>query len=79
MSNGVELPFLYAASALGLAFSGAGAFSLDAMLGLTFLSEPSYVEGILVLAGLGAAATLAIRRQITNNHQPHKSHLTRVS
>jgi putative oxidoreductase len=63
MSNGIELPFLYAAAALGLAFSGAGAFSLDALLGLTFLGEPSYVEGILVLAGLGAAATLAVRRQ----------------
>jgi len=62
MSNGIELPFLYAASALGLAFSGAGAFSLDALLGLTFLSEPSNVEGILVLAVLGAAATLALRR-----------------
>ena len=63
MSNGIELPFLYAASALGLAFSGAGAFSLDALLGLTFLSEPSDVEGILMLAVLGAAATLALRRQ----------------
>src|SRR5207253_30229 len=63
MSNGIELPFLYAASALGLAFSGAGAFSLDALLGLTFLSAPSEVEEILVLAVLGAAATLALRRQ----------------
>src|SRR5437870_12335928 len=27
MSNGIELPFLYAASALGLAFSGAGVCS----------------------------------------------------
>ena len=63
MSNGIELPFLYAASALGLAFSGAGAFSLDALLGQTFLSAPSDVEEILVLAVLGAAATLALRRQ----------------
>src|SRR6266705_478234 len=28
MTNGIELPFLYAVSVLGLAFTGAGAFSL---------------------------------------------------
>jgi len=62
MGNGIELPFLYAAAALGLAFTGAGAFSFDALLGWTFLSEPPLVEGTLLLAGLGAAATLAVRR-----------------
>src|SRR5712692_9454495 len=45
MANGIELPFLYAVVALGVAFSGAGAFSFDALLGLTFLSEPLLVEG----------------------------------
>jgi len=69
MNNGIELPFLYAASALGLAFIGAGAFSLDALLGLTFLSEPHLVVGILLLAGLGAAATLALRRQVEKEKQ----------
>ena len=64
MTNGIELPFLYAASALGVAFSGAGAFSLDALLGLTFLSEPYLIEGILVLAVIGAGVTLASRRQV---------------
>jgi len=49
--------------ALGLAFTGAGAFSLDALFGLTFLSKPSLVGGILVLAVVGAAATLGLRRQ----------------
>lgn len=63
MSGGAELPFLYAAAALGLGFSGPGAFSLDALLGLTFLADPALVEGILVLALLGAAATLALRKQ----------------
>jgi putative oxidoreductase len=64
MGNGIELPFLYAAAALGLAFTGAGAFSLDALLGLTFLSEPPLVEGLLLFTGLGAAATLALRRPV---------------
>lgn len=60
--NGIELPFLYAAAAVGLAFSGAGRFSLDALLGLTFLNQPYLVEAVLVLAVIGAAATLALRR-----------------
>ena len=64
MVNGIELPFLYAVSALGVAFTGAGAFSLDALFGLTFLSEPYLVEGILALAVIGAAVTLALRRQV---------------
>jgi len=64
MANGFELPFLYAASAVGLAFSGPGAYSFDSWLGLTFLNEGYLVEAILVLAVLGAAATLASRRQV---------------
>src|SRR5579871_1599798 len=32
MSNGFELPFLYAATAVGLGLSGAGAYSLDSWL-----------------------------------------------
>jgi len=63
MGNGVELPFLYAAVALGVAFTGAGAYSLDARLGPTPLSEPRIVAGILVLAIIGAAVTLGLRRQ----------------
>src|SRR6266568_637014 len=31
-SNGIEIPFLYAAAALGLAVTGGGAYSLDALL-----------------------------------------------
>ena len=31
MANGVELPFLYAAVALGVALTGAGAYSVDAL------------------------------------------------
>jgi putative oxidoreductase len=61
--GGIELPFLYAAAALALAFTGAGAFSFDALLGLTFLRDPSLVGGLVVLAVLGSLATLAVRRQ----------------
>lgn len=65
MSNGVELPFLYAVAAFALAFSGPGAFSLDALFNLIFLADPSLVEGVLVLSILGATATLALRRRET--------------
>lgn len=62
-NNGIELPFLYAAAALGLAFSGAGSFSLDVVLGLTFLNQSYIVSGILALTVLGAAVTLATRKR----------------
>jgi putative oxidoreductase len=63
MVNGIELPFLYAAAAVGLAFMGAGAVSLDAVLGLASLNEPHVVEVVLLLAVIGAALTLGLRRQ----------------
>lgn len=66
MNNGVELPFLVAATALGIAFMGGGAYSLDARLGLLFLSDPYIVCGGLVVALLGAGANLALRRQGTS-------------
>ncbi len=63
MSNGIELPFLYAATAIGVAVTGGGAYSLDALFGLKLLSEPLIIGGILVLAVVGAAVTLGLRRQ----------------
>jgi putative oxidoreductase len=63
MNNGIELPFLYAVAAVGLAFAGAGALSLDSLFGLSFLSEPVLVDTVLLLAALGARATLALRKQ----------------
>jgi putative oxidoreductase len=62
MGNGFELPFLYAVAAFALAFTGPGVFSLDALLGLTFLSEPYLVAGVLVLSIVGSVVTLGSRR-----------------
>ena len=59
--NGIELPFLYAVTALGIAFAGGGAMSLDGLLGLQFVHEPYVVTSLLVLAGFGSAATLGMR------------------
>src|SRR5215470_3976784 len=63
MGNGFELPFLYAVAAFALAFTGAGAFSLDSVLGLTFLTQPYLVAGVLVLSVIGSVVTLGSRRR----------------
>lgn len=63
MSNGIELPFLYAVAAVAMAFTGAGLYSFDAQLGLTFLQQPYLVETLLALSVAGAAVTLGLRRQ----------------
>jgi putative oxidoreductase len=59
--NGIELPFLYAIAALGIALTGGGAISMDRMLGLNFLLEPYVVTSLLVLAVCGSAVTLGMR------------------
>ena len=59
--NGIEMPFLYATAAFGIALTGGGAISLDGLLGLNFLAEPYVVTALLVLAVGGAAATLSMR------------------
>jgi putative oxidoreductase len=69
--NGIELPFLYAAAAAGIALTGGGAFSLDGLLGLNYLAEPYVAAGLLVLAAFGSAVTLSARRG--NVAEPSKS------
>lgn len=62
MSNGIELPLLYAAGAVALALTGPGSFSLDALLGLGWLSSPALAITVIAVAAFGALGTLAIRR-----------------
>ena len=52
--NGIEMPFLYAIAALGIAFTGGGAISLDTLLGLSFLAEPYLITVLVALAFVGA-------------------------
>ena len=61
-TNGVELPLLFAAVAVGLAFTGPGAYSLDQAIGLTPLWTPALASAALIAGILGAAANLAVRR-----------------
>ena len=69
--NGIELPFLYAVAAVGIALTGGGAVSVDALLGLNYLAEPYIAAGLLVIAAFGAAVTLSARRGIVA--EPSKS------
>ena len=62
MKNGVELPLLYAAGAVALALTGPGRYSLDALLGLGWLSTPAIALTMIVVGAFGALGTLAIRR-----------------
>jgi len=62
--NGIEVPFLYASAALGLAFTGGGAFSLDAVFGLKFATEP-----FVVTSQIGAVTVYADRAIVTRTAQ----------
>jgi putative oxidoreductase len=63
-SNGVEVPLLYAAIAVGLAFTGPGRYSVDALLGLDVLTAPLIAIGALVAGIAGALGNLALRRPV---------------
>jgi putative oxidoreductase len=59
-NNGIELPLLYAVTAAALALTGYGAFSLDAVLQLSWSRE--IVWTILALGVIGGVVNLAIRK-----------------
>lgn len=60
MTNGIELPLLYAATAVGLAMTGFGTYSVDAWLGIA-VGFP--VTGLVLIAGAaGAIGNLVLRR-----------------
>ena len=61
-SNGIELPLLYAIAGVTIALTGPGRFSLDALLGLGWLSSPLIAWSALGAAAIAAAANLALRR-----------------
>jgi putative oxidoreductase len=62
MQNGIELGALYATGAVALAFTGPGAWSLDALLGLEGLSAAPVTLTLLAAAVASGIATLALRR-----------------
>ena len=59
--SGYELDLLYAGAAAALAFTGAGAYSLDALAGWDF-SSPVWGAGAVVLGSVTAMFMLGSRR-----------------
>lgn len=62
MTNGVEVPLLYGAAAVALALTGPGAYSLDALTGLSQVWTSALSWLVLAAATVGACANLALRR-----------------
>lgn len=58
--SGIEVPLLYAVASAALALTGAGAYSIDALLGLTWPAE--VVWTVLAFGVLAGLANLAIRK-----------------
>ena len=63
-SNGIELPLLYGTGAVALALAAAGAYSLDALLGITTLWTPGLAWVALVVGAIGGVGNLALRTPV---------------
>jgi len=61
-TQGIEVPLLYAAVALGLAFTGVGALSVDEALGLASIWSGPVTATALAIGIAGAVIVLASRR-----------------
>jgi putative oxidoreductase len=61
-ANGIEMPLLYAIGGAALALTGAGQYSLDAVLGQGTLWTPALSAGVLGLGILGGFGNLVLRK-----------------
>ena len=65
-ANGIELPLLYSAAAVALAFTGYGAYSLDALLGLAAVWTPDLIWTVVALGVFGGVGNLVVRSVSTH-------------
>ena len=63
--KGIELPLLYGAAAFGLALTGFGEYSLDALLGVAGRWSAGFTWIVLMLGVAGAFVNIAFRRRPT--------------
>jgi len=63
-TNGIEVPLLYGIIAVLLALSGPGAYSLDALFGLTAFWTPELSWAALLVGIAGGVANVAARRPV---------------
>jgi len=61
--KGIEVPLLYAAAAFGLALTGFGEYSVDAMLGVAGRWSAAFTWIVLLFGVAGAFVNLALRRR----------------
>ena len=61
-NNGIEVPLLYATAAVAIGLTGYGAYSLDAVLGLTSTWTEGLTLAVLALGAFGGVTNLALRR-----------------
>jgi putative oxidoreductase len=66
MSNGIELPLLYSATALAFAFTTYGAYSLDALFGLAGVWTPDRIWTVVALGAFGGVGNLVVRSVSTH-------------
>jgi putative oxidoreductase len=59
--NGIEVPLLYATGAFGLALTGFGEYSLDALFGIRAAWTPGITWAVLVVGIVGGIANLVLR------------------
>jgi putative oxidoreductase len=70
-SNGVEVNVLFGIAAIALAFTGFGAFSIDALTGLDGFFTAGHAVIALALGVVGAVGNLGLRR-----HEPTQASTT---
>ena len=63
--KGIEVPLLYGAAAFGLALTGFGEYSVDALLGVAGRWSAGFTWIVLMLGVAGAFVNLAFRRRPT--------------
>jgi putative oxidoreductase len=59
--NGVEVPLLFSANAIALAFAGYGAYSLDAVLGIAGFWTLELILSAVAVGVVGGIANLVVR------------------